>query len=258
VVYDAHEIWPDRNGRPEARWWLLACEALFVRVADAVVTASPGFADVMSRRYRIPRPEVILNVPPRPAGAAPERESGAGTVVYAGALTAHRGLEQAIAALRAVPQARLRLLGPGHAAFRDGLLSRAERLGVGDRVEILPAVPPAKVVEALRDADAGLALFQPVCLSHELVAPNKLFEYMVAGLPVVGSDLPFIAGFLGEWRFGVAVAPDDAHAIAAGLRAVLDPERNRAFRAAAARAAQETTWEREGRRLAAVYVRAAR
>ena len=64
VVYDSHELWADRNGRPELRPWLLAAEALFVRVADEVVTTSPGYADELARRYRIPPPDARPQ-PPR-------------------------------------------------------------------------------------------------------------------------------------------------------------------------------------------------
>ena len=63
VVYDSHELWADRNQRPEPRWWLLACEALFVRVAHQTLTASPGYAEVMSGRYRTRPPRVIRNIP---------------------------------------------------------------------------------------------------------------------------------------------------------------------------------------------------
>ena len=50
VVYDSHELWADRNGRREMRWWILACEWLFVRVADRTITTSPGYADVLAHR----------------------------------------------------------------------------------------------------------------------------------------------------------------------------------------------------------------
>jgi hypothetical protein len=53
LVYDSHELWADRNGRWEWRPWLMAAEALFVRVADAVIASSSGHADVLAKRYRI-------------------------------------------------------------------------------------------------------------------------------------------------------------------------------------------------------------
>ncbi len=66
LVYDAHELWPDRNGRPEWRPRLIATESLFVRLADTTTTVSSGCAEVMAARYRVPPPIVVRNVPERP------------------------------------------------------------------------------------------------------------------------------------------------------------------------------------------------
>jgi glycosyltransferase involved in cell wall biosynthesis len=114
-------------------------------------------------------------------------------------------------------------------------------------------VPPAEVVEALSDASVGLALFEPVCLSHRLVLPNKLFEYVLAGLPVVGSDLPMISRFVRDHEVGAVVDPGDPAAIASALREVLEPARRRELRAAVARAQAELDWRRERDTLAGVY-----
>jgi glycosyltransferase involved in cell wall biosynthesis len=255
VLYDSHELWPDRNLRPEPRWWLLLCEALFVRAADVVVTASPGYSDVMARRYRIPRPAVVLNVPPRgdsePVEAAPAAEPD--VAVYAGGLLPHRGLETAVEMLALVPALRLRLVGPGRPGYVERLRDHARAHGVADRLEVLGPVDPAAVVDALRGAAFGLALFQPVCLSHRLVAPNKLFEYVAAALPTLASDLPVMRAFVDEWRVGLTVSPADVEEVAAAARSLLEPETNLALRRRAAAAAAEVTWERERDVLAGAY-----
>ena len=121
VVYDAHELWPDRNLRPQPRWWLLACESLFLRLGHRTITASPGYAEVMARRYRVSLPQVIRNIPDLPTAApandpvaaagAPKESDSADELVYVGALTRNRGLEVSIRALARLPNARLRLLG---------------------------------------------------------------------------------------------------------------------------------------------------
>ena len=80
VIYDSHELWADRNGRPEPRWWLLACEFLFVRCAHRTITASPGYAEIMARRYRIQPPRVIRNIPANGlVDRSPLPETGAGS-----------------------------------------------------------------------------------------------------------------------------------------------------------------------------------
>lgn len=263
LVYDSHELWPDRNGRSEARWWLLACEALFLRVADLKLATSPGHAGEIGRRHRVAAPHVVRNIAERPArpgaadgdrgreGAAPK------TIVYAGALTEGRGLEQAIAALADAPGIDLRMLGPGRGDYREALAELAARHGVAEKVAVDPPVAPEAVVEEIRRATAGLTLIQPACRSYELCLPNKLFEYLAAGLPVLASDLPTIRAFVAPAGVGLIVPPADTEAIAAAMRAVVEPRRNRELRAAVAAAAAEHRWEREAERLEGLYAAAA-
>jgi glycosyltransferase involved in cell wall biosynthesis len=254
IVYDSHELWPDRNLRPEARWWLLLCEALFVRVADRVVMTSPAHAEVMARRYRVPEPVVVRNIPERTA--APELEGDGEPerlVVYVGGLQPNRGIEQAIRAVGLLEDVRLRLLGPGAPVYRATLKELVRTVGVSELVEFAEPVPPDAVVDALAGASVGLALFEPVCLSHRLVLPNKLFEYARAGVPILGSDLPTIARFVHGHGLGTTVDPADVSAIARALEEMLEPARNRALRAAAARAREALDPERELDVLRSVY-----
>jgi glycosyltransferase involved in cell wall biosynthesis len=269
VVYDTHELWADRNGRPEPRWWLLACEFLFVRCAHQTITASPGYAEIMARRYRIPLPKVVRNIPangPSDRSAVSGTESstaesspdgGAPVAVYVGALTTGRGLEISIRALAQVPGARLRLVGPGYDRYRAELGELARREGVADRVELAAAVSPERLVDAIREASVGLALIQPVCLSYRMSLPNKLFEYVTAGLPVLGSDLPSIGRLISEHRIGLVAQPDQAADVAAKLSTMLEPARNEEFRRAVRAAAERLRWESESRLLADCYVAAA-
>ena len=223
VVYDTHELWADRNLRSEPRPWLVACEALFTRIADRVVTTSPAYADELARRYRIAAPVVVRNIPERPAapagaaGAAREGDSrpgDGGLLVYVGGMQPSRGIEQAIRALPLVAGARLRLIGPGAPEYRADLKRLVRSLGLERRVEFAEPVPPEQLLDAVADADVGLALIQPACLSYRLTLPNKLFEYMLAGLPTVGSDLPMISRFVRDHGVGQTVDPEDVAAIA--------------------------------------------
>ncbi len=255
LVYDSHELWADRNGRWERRWWLLASEALFVRVADVVTTASPGYADALRARYRIKRPTVIRNIPDGPLAQAAQPQTPP-LAVYVGGLMPGRGLEQTIDALALAPGVRLRAIGPGAPAYRASLLERAETAGVAHRIELHPPVPPAHVSAALADATAGLCLIQPVCRSYELTLPNKLFEYAAAGVPVLASDLPTIAMVVRTQGLGEVVHYDDPHGIAAGLQRLIEPAR---WSEAARRShafAQANNWSAESRMLASIYARA--
>jgi glycosyltransferase involved in cell wall biosynthesis len=265
VVYDSHELWPDRNGRPEPRWWLIACEFLFVHVAHRTITASPGYSEVMARRYRIEPPGVIRNIPDASmlsSALASSNGDSAQTgedrlALYVGALTTGRGLELSIMALNHLEDVRLRLVGPARPAYLDELVALADREGVSDRVEFAGAVSPQELIETIREASVGLALIQPICLSYRMSLPNKVFEYVAAGLPVLGSDLPAIGSLVAEHRIGLLAAPGEVEDVAAKLGEMLDPERNSAFREAAREAARELNWDHEAVRLADQYRTAA-
>jgi glycosyltransferase involved in cell wall biosynthesis len=264
VVYDSHELWPDRNGRSEPRWWLIACEFLFVHVAHRTITASPGYAEVMGRRYRIAPPGVIRNIPDAsmlPSAVGSENGDSAGgedrLALYVGALTTGRGLELSIMALNHIEDVRLRLVGPARPAYLNELVALADREGVSDRVEFAGAVSSRELVETISEASVGLALIQPICLSYRMSLPNKVFEYVAAGLPVLGSDLPAIGSLVTEHRIGLLAEPGEAEDVAAKLGEMLDPDRNSAFREAVREAARELNWDREAVRLADQYRAAA-
>jgi glycosyltransferase involved in cell wall biosynthesis len=247
LVYDSHELWADRNGRWEYRPWLIACEWLFVRFADAVTTTSPGHARALAGRYRIATPVVIRNLPERGVDpVAPEP-----VLAYVGGIMPGRGIEQAIDALALLPGVRIRATGPGAPRYRAALLARAELRGVSDRLELRSPVAPREVVDAIAGAAAGLCLIQPVCRSYELSLPNKLFEYLAAGVPVLCSDLPVMACVIGANGLGEIVDQADPEAIAAGARRLLCADRD--LRDRVLRFGRAHLWEDEAGKLARLY-----
>jgi glycosyltransferase involved in cell wall biosynthesis len=257
VIYDSHELWADRNGRKEPRAWLIAMEALFVRVANRCITTSPGHAAAIARRYRIAVPTVVRNVPAAIRSPSREPPEGAPTAVYVGGVMPQRGLEQLIAALPLVSGLQLRIIGPGRADYLEALVELARGHGVGDRVSFSAPVPPERVVEVARNSHVGVALYQPSCRSYRLGLPNKLSEYTLAGVPVVASDLPIHAAFVREHDCGELVDPTDSVEIANALRRVLLPERQRELRGNLARQPIRLNWARERAVLEGVYREAA-
>ena len=256
LVYDAHELWPDQ-GRPEWRKWLVACEWLFLRLADTAVAANPGISKTMARRYRVAPPVVVRNVaervvrsPARPEGL----RAGRGPLaVHVGSVAPERGIEQAICALALVPELRLRFMGRASGEYRAHLDRLGAEAGVADRIEYRAQVEPTAVAETIAGADLGLVLTQPTCLNNVLSLPNKLFEYTAAGLPVVASDLPVLGAMIREEGIGEAVPPDDIQAIAKAMRDLAEPQRNTEVRERVRSFAEQVTWEQERRILESVY-----
>ncbi len=244
VVYDGHELWLERVRRERSalywaltRWYYGRVERRFLPTAAAWITVSAPIARHLERTYGLDEVAVVPNYPdlaapatPRDLRSLPGAEgiaADAPLVLYIGNATAGRGLEQLVAAMARVPDAELALLG---AAEHPELVWReARRRGVTDRVHVLPRVPPDEVVAYAATATVGVSPVPPTSLSYRYSLPNKLFQYMQAGLPVVASDFPQVREVIGESGAGVTVDARDVGALAEAIRTYTeDPERGAA------------------------------
>lgn len=208
LLYDSHELWTqlDEPWSPLLRRLFRLVEGALIRGAAAVVTVNGPIADRLAELYGISRPDVVMNCPEVPVLAQPGGSAaGPLRVIYQGMLNPHRGLHEAIDAVAGVPGVDLAIRGPG--ALRDALQRQVDALGVGDRVTILPPVPMSDLVSALDGFDVGLVPYQPVGMNNILCSPNKLFEYMAAGLAVVCSDLPVLREVVAQAEVGLLYDP---------------------------------------------------
>lgn len=264
TVFDSRELYPDTPAvahRPLVRAAWRAVERVFVPHADAVLTVADGLADVLERRYRIARPLVLHNAPAPHDGPPEDLHGRAGLppsariVLHTGALRAGRGLfglVEAMAAVQAaVPEAALVLLG-ADGGLGPALRTRAEALGV--RVAFVPPVPPAQVPAFAAAAAVAVVMLEPTCLNLRLALPNKLFEALAGGVPLVATDTPGVRGVVERFGVGEVVPAGDAAALGAALvRALSDPAWQAAARAQipAARGAFDSA--AADRRFAALY-----
>ncbi len=268
VVYDSLEIHVESGAfarLPRVWRWLLARrERAWARSADAVITVSRPYADVLARRLGV-SPAIVMNCPPAPPSPAPGEpgradapprprrfhellplEPGVLVVLYHGYLFPHRGIEGLFDAIGLVPDAHLVVMGfgPRFEEYR----AAAARLPCADRVHVVPGVPPEDLLEWVSSADVAAMPIEGNTLNHRLTTPNKLFEALASGVPIVASDLPGMAGILRETGAGVTCRPDDPADLARAIRVVLDaPEDARAAWQANALAAARRTynWERQ-------------
>lgn len=260
LVYDSHEF---ATGVPyrDGAWarFVSGIERLAVPRAAALITVSDGIADRLQQLYGLrSRPVVVRNVtdlvpPAAPTGALRAR-LGIGPevslVLHQGAPAPDRGGEQLIDAMRQLPDAHLVFLGSSpFAGYEDALRARAD----GANVHFLPSIPLADLLAHTADADVGVSLLQDTCENHRLALPNKLFEYLRAGVPVVVSDLPEVAGLVRGRGLGWPVAQDRPSSIAAGVREGTAARGDQQLRERVRAAGAELTWSAERGRLEALY-----
>jgi glycosyltransferase involved in cell wall biosynthesis len=159
-------------------------------------------------------------------------------VVYTGSFGVGRPLADILDALVRAPSAVLTL----YALHVTSELVRSEALarGVEDRVVVLPPLAPDELRERLGDYDVGIVFDRPLTRNAELSLPNKLFEYLAAGLAVAVPRLPAMTPVVEETGAGVTYAPGDPADLGGALEA-LAANRGElaAMRASALRAAKE-------------------
>ena len=272
LVYDARDLYVESNNIARLPGPLRAMfawrEGRLARAADAVLTVNESCADYLEARYRIPRPTVVMNgqlpwTPPVPPpdrlrtalGLGPKRR----VVLYHGGFMRDRGLLELVEAMAPTRMADADLVfmgeGPEEQRLRETIASLAAR----DRMHVLPAVAPAELLEWVASADVGVMVNQPRTLNERLSTPNKLFECLTAGTPVVSSDFPERRRIILEnddGPLGRVCDPGDPAAIAGAIREILDlrPADARALRDRCRRAGRERFgWGAQFERAIAVY-----
>ena len=256
VVYDAHELYVEmfypRNDNVVERatvglqrTFLTRQEAGLITRADAVITVNPFIADELAERYGISTPQVVLNAP----AGTPLHEVGFPDVprpvfLYQGGFTQGRGLAEMVSAFLSPGPGSLVVMGDG--PLGDSLAALAETSSTPGRVLVVPPVAHADVVSAAACADVGLIPYLPTGLNNLYSSPNKLFDYLHAGLAIVASDLPFLRATLEKTGAGVVVSPGDVAALESVVARLCDePDALAAMKTASTAAAPSYTWERQ-------------
>jgi glycosyltransferase involved in cell wall biosynthesis len=275
LIYDAHELWFDvyRNSFPKWMYWLITgMERVMVKRADCVVTVSDGVARHMANNLNIAEPVVVRNVPSQTVVASHEvrllhtaasLSADRHILLVLGMVCPGRGVETLIRAMPHVDQsASVVFLGdedvtvkcPDGRSYLDSVEDLAGQLGVRERVRFVPSVPPDDVLRFAICATIGLALIEPTCMSYCLCLPNKLFQYVQVGIPVVASDLQDMAALVCRYDLGEVVPPGNVAAIATAINSLLrDPSKMARYRNNACRAALELNWEKEQMKLVTLY-----
>ncbi len=270
VVYDSHEIfgtWGSALAQPRwLRWMLARWQRRLARRAVAVVTVNGSIAEILRHRLAVRRVVVVHNAPARwtPPQVPEDRIRAAAAIpvdvpviLCHGGFAAKRGLEETAAALLEPGLEAAHLVFLGYRVHMiDAILADARLAG---RVHYLPAVEPAEVVAWVAGADVDVMAILPADENSRLSTPNKLFESLAAGVPVVSSDLPERRRIIMEdpgGPLGALCDPVDPASIAAAIRLIIDvaPAGRADLRARCLRAAhQRWNWETEGAKLVRLY-----
>lgn len=231
VIYDAHELYADQpNIVPRRARLYRRLEDTLIRRADVVMTVNRSVARLMALRYNISIPRVILNLPrrhsdlPTRAGPNPFRDrfgidDGMSILLYQGNLAPGRNLENLVLGLSKTRNRKVCLVLMGYdCGLRDELMRLSHTIGLLDkRIFFHVPVKQRDLLTYTAAADAGVIPYTADDLNTFLVTPNKLYEYIVAGLPILANDLPELVRFVGLEQFGLLRPLESADQIGAAI-----------------------------------------
>lgn len=270
VVYDSHELFAGLLDAPQWSFARIkqiverATEAALIRRVDGVITVSPSYAERLTARYGTSTPVILRNVPPlvpmRPNRSLHARlnlPEDTRLVLYQGGfyLDTRALLETVDAAAFLPANIHLVFLGFGVRGEDEQLRARILQQGTAHRVHVLPPVPHDELLEYTMGADVGLIPFYDNSEAMHLCTPNKVYEYLMAGLAVACTDLPELRRVVAGERVGTFFDPRNPRSIANAVVEImshgLDEIKVRARQAAE----REYHWGIEANKLVALYER---
>jgi len=271
-VYDSHELFVDTLNEIPTRGWherafmkivRLYCKIMerkYIRKAAYVITVNQQISDELSKRYSIPKPIVLRNIPllkhieqKKNWHSIFNIPSDSKIILYQGVIGTSRGVLQLINAMTHLPD-NYHLVFLGYGSFVHKIEPTAQKLNINDRIHYHPAVALDVLLKYTAGADCGVSLIEPNNLSKQFALPNKLFEYMMAGLPIVCSDLPAMREVIQTAHNGSLTKNLEPNVIAQTIQKTLEQMDTEQLKNNSLQSAREIfNWEKESKKLLALY-----
>lgn len=260
LFFDSHEIFselPSLTGRPLKKKIWKTLEGWLIPKMKHFYTVSEGYADWFEQAYGI-RPRIIRNVPEIDQGISktelkitlPVLDKNQKILIYQGAINMSRGIDKMISCMMYIDNAQLWIIGSGPKETEYKKLS--QELKLDDKVKFIGAVSPEKLKLITPMADLGFSLEEDLGISYRYALPNKLFDYMHAGVPVLGTELPDIRKTIEKYKTGRVVVSHDPEKLAEQVKMMLT-EGKTVYAENLKKAAAIFNWENEEKELRRIY-----
>ncbi len=266
LVYDAHEYFTGTAeviSRPPVHRVWKSLERFLLPRQDLMITVNQSMARLYREEYGV-KPYVIRNLPryKPPRGFIPADElslpSHLDIILMQGTgINVDRGAEELLEAMRpefGIRHALLLFIGSGDVVPK--LKRMASTWDLGERVLFLDKMPPDELYEYTLHAKVGVSLDKDTNINHRYSLPNKLFDYIMAGVPQLCSSLPELVNIVKKYDTGlIAVNHEPAHIATCIQEMLSDKDRWKRWHTHSLEAARELCWEKEEKQVDAVYGR---
>ena len=253
VIFDSHEYFtetPELVNRPRVQKVWKRIEEFAVPRLGKLITVNESIADLFREKYKA-EVHVVRNIPMRRALPPKGDEVALGLptdkhllVLQGSGINVQRGAEELVEAMQFLPDCYLMIIGGGDVL--DILKDMVRKLDIANRVQFLPRMPYPKMMAYTQLAEIGFTLDKDTNLNYRYSLPNKLFDFIQAGVPIVASHLVEIEKIIRQYDIGTFIDDHNPKTIAETVRQALDDTERRALWAQHLPvAAQELCWENE-------------
>lgn len=247
LIFDAHELFPEvpelYNRNFVKKIWIKIEDLFFPRLTKAS-TVCESIAYYYKQRYGLEM-SVIRNIPPYRKTTEKLLDFGDKKIIlYQGALNKGRGLEWVIDAMPYVTNAVLVIIGSGD--IEQEIKKQVDDLQLNDSVIFKGRIAADELYKYTPSASIGLCLLQDIGLSYHYALPNRIFDYLHAGVPVLATRFPEIEKIVETYHTGVLIEKYDPQYLASVIQSMLEqPIDTTHFDAVS----QELCWENESVKL---------
>ena len=261
MVFDSHEYFtetPELVGRPRVQKVWKRIEGYVVPKLEEMITVCDSIADLFREKYGV-KCHVIRNIPPRKA-FPPKGDKTALSlptdkhllVLQGSGINIQRGAEELVQAMQYLDDCFLMIIGGGDVL--PILKQMVGQLQITDRVHFFPRMPYQQMMAYTQQAELGFCLDKDTNLNYRFSLPNKLFDFIQAGVPIVASHLTEIEKIIRQFDLGMFIEDHEPETIATTVKdALSDTERYENWKRNLAVTAKELCWENEEIKLLEIY-----
>jgi glycosyltransferase involved in cell wall biosynthesis len=255
LIYDSHEYFtgvPELQDRKFVKWIWKFIE-IFPKL-KYIFTVSRSIADLYKEEYN-KEIKVIRNFAPRwkPGKETSISELGIPEgrriiILQGSGINIDRGAEEAVEAMQYIDNAILLLIGTGDVIER--LKQKVNLMNLGERVKFIDKMPYTQLLQYTSLGDVGLTLDKDTNLNYRYSLPNKLFDYIQAGIPVLASKLVEVEKIIRSYKIGELIDSYEPKHVAERINFMLSSEdKRRVWKRNLEKAAGELCWENEEKKL---------
>jgi len=259
LIYDSHEYFtgvPEIQNRPIVKKVWKNIEKFIFPKLNHVFTVNESIADLYYGDYKL-KPIVIRNVPQRKNLNISEQQINLSkdrfTIILQGnGINVDRGAEEAVSAMRFIENAIFYIIGNGDAIPEINRL--VNQFHLSDKIKILPSMPYAELMQYTLSADLGLSLDKDNNINYKFSLPNKIFDYLRAGIPFLASDLIEIRKIAEETQAGVLISEVNPENISTAINQLIqNPSMYALLKQNARSNSERYNWENEVKPMLQAY-----